>query len=53
MLHEDLHDRRDEYKREMDSAQGFKETRLPEMVVAVEANISKLQESVAAVVSES
>ena len=52
VLHEDLHDRRDEYKREMDSAQGFKETRLPEMVVAVEANISKLQESVAAVVSQ-
>ena len=51
VLHEDLHDRRDEYKKETDSAQAFRETRLPEMVVAVEANISKLQESVAAVVS--
>ena len=49
VLHEDLHDRLAEYRRELDNAQQFKENKLNEMVIAVESQILKLQDQVAVV----
>ena len=52
VLHEDLHDRLAEYRREIDAAQVFKENKLTEMVASVETNILKLQDQVAVVVQK-
>ena len=52
VLHEDLHDRLAEYRREIDAAQVFKEIKLTEMVASVETNILKLQDQVAVVVQK-
>jgi hypothetical protein len=49
VLHEDLRDKQVEYRKEVDTAQLYKELKMPEMVAAVEANIFKMQELVAAV----
>jgi dynein heavy chain len=51
VLHEDLHDRQAEYRREVDAAQNFRDTKMAEMVAAVTTNISKLQEQITGIVS--
>jgi uncharacterized coiled-coil protein SlyX len=52
VLHEDLHDRQAEYRREIEAAQSFKENKLSEMVTGVETNIVKLQDQMASVVAK-
>jgi hypothetical protein len=49
VLHEDLRDKQVEYRKEVDAAQLYKELKMSEMVAAVEANIFKMQDVVAAV----
>ena len=51
VLHEDMHDKQQDYRREMDSALGYKESKLDEMVTAVDVSIIKLLEQVSAVQS--
>ncbi len=51
VLHEDLHERQQEYRSEIEVSQAFRDNKLTEMVSTVEANIVKLQDQVAAVVS--
>jgi dynein heavy chain len=46
VLHEDLHDRQQEYRKEIEVAQSYRDSKLPEMIGTVETNISKLQEQI-------
>ena len=46
VLHEDLHERQQEYRREMDAAIQYRDSRMNEMQIAVATNIEKLQEQV-------
>lgn len=52
VLHEDLHERQQEYRREIDVAQSYRDSKIPEMVVAVETNILKLQDQITSTVSK-
>lgn len=52
VAHEDLHERLHEYKREMDAAVSFKESKLSEMTNHLDMNIFKLSEQVATVASK-
>ena len=49
VLHEDLRDKQMEYRKEVDTAQLYRESKMPEMVAAVEGNIGKMQDLVATV----
>jgi dynein heavy chain len=51
VLHEDLHDRQAEYRKEVDAAQSFRDSKMSEMVGAVATNIAKLQEQITGIVS--
>ena len=51
VLHEDLHERQAEYRKEVDAAQAFRDSKMAEMVVAVNTNIAKLQEQIGGIVS--
>jgi dynein heavy chain, axonemal len=51
VLHEDLHERQQEYRREIDAALAYKESKMNEMVAAVSTNIGKLQEQITGIVS--
>ena len=44
VLHEDLHERLQEYRVEIDAAQGYRDMKLAEMTTTVESNIVKLQD---------
>ena len=46
VAHEDLHERLQEYKREMDSADKYKEQKMAEMVNHLDSNIFKLTEQI-------
>lgn len=48
VLHEDLRDKQVEYRKEVDAAQLYREFKMPEMIAAVEGNISKMQDLVVA-----
>jgi len=50
VLHEDLHERQAEYRKEVDAAQNFRDSKMAEMVVAVSTNIAKLQEQIGGIV---
>jgi DNA repair ATPase RecN len=50
VLHEDLHERQQEFRKEIDSAQAYRDSKIPEMVTTVEANIMKLQDQVSGTV---
>lgn len=52
VLHEDLHDRQQEYRREIDVAQSYRDSKIPEMVVSVEGNILKLQDQIASTIAK-
>ena len=47
--HEYLHDRQAEYRKEIELAQQFKENKLNEMIIALEINITKLQDQISVV----
>jgi dynein heavy chain len=51
VLHEDLHERQQEYRREIEVAQNYRDMKMPEMISNVEANILKLQDQVSSTVS--
>lgn len=51
VLHEDLHERQAEYRKEVDAAQNFRDAKMAEMVGAVSTNITKLQEQITGIVS--
>lgn len=46
VLHEDLHDRQLEYRKEIEIAQNYRDSKMPEMITAVDTNIIKLQDQV-------
>lgn len=50
VLHEDLHEKIVEYKKEMDSSLSHKENKLGEMIASVDVNIVKLQDQIGVVV---
>ena len=49
VLHEDLHERLQEYRVEIDAAQGYRDMKLAEMTTTVESNIVKLQDQIASI----
>ena len=51
VLHEDLHERQANYRKEIEGAQTYKESKLQEMVSNVESNIIKLQDQIGGVVA--
>jgi len=51
VLQEDLHERQSNYRKEIEGAQAYKESKLQEMVSNVESNIIKLQDQIAGVVA--
>ncbi|RYG64392.1 hypothetical protein EON64_14090, partial [archaeon] len=51
VLHEDLHERQQEYRREIENAQSYRDAKMPDMVTNVESNILKLQDQIASTVS--
>jgi dynein heavy chain, axonemal len=52
VLHEDLHERQQEYRREIEVAQNYRDTKMPEMVANVETNILKLQDQIGGTVAK-
>lgn len=52
VLHEDLHDRQQEYRKEIEGAQVYRESKMPEMVTAVEGNLNKLQDQLVGVINK-
>lgn len=52
VLHEDLHERQQEYRREIEIAQAYRDSKVSEMVVAVEGNIMKLQDQIAGMIAK-
>ena len=46
VFHEDLHDKQQQYRTEIDAAQAFKDTKLAEMISNVDSNIIKLEDQV-------
>lgn len=51
VLHEDLHEKHMEYRKEMDASQAYREQKLQEMITNVETNILKLQDQVVTLVN--
>lgn len=49
-LHEDLHERQHDYRKDFDVAVAYKDSKIMEMTSSVEVNISKLTEQVAGIV---
>jgi dynein heavy chain len=52
VLHEDLHERQQEYRREIEIAQQYRDSKMPEMIAAVDTNIVKLQDQITSMVSK-
>lgn len=51
VLHEDLHERQGEYRKEMEAALAYKEAKQSEMVTNVDANIYKLQDQIVSLIA--
>jgi dynein heavy chain len=51
VLHEDLHEKQQDYRKEIESAQTYRDAKLQEMVSAVDVNVAKLQDNIATISS--
>eukprot|EP01038_Epipyxis_sp_PR26KG_P008413 gene8413-11380_t len=51
VFHEDLHEKQLEYRKEIEIAQSFRDSKLPEMISTVETNILKLQDQIVGAVA--
>jgi DNA repair ATPase RecN len=52
VLHEDLHERQQEYRHEIEFAQSYRDMKMPEMITAVDSNLIKLQDNINVMVSK-
>ena len=52
VLHEDLHERQQEYRREIEVAQAYRDSKMPEMIATAEGNIIKLQDQITGMVAK-
>ena len=52
VLHEDLHDRQAEYRKEIEQALLYRDSKMPEMISAVDTSILKLHDQITSVVAK-